>query len=96
VRIEHFGGMILVARAIGDDVIIRQNTTFGIRTPAEPGANPTIGDRVDIRAGAVILGDVVIGDGARIGANAVVLDDVPAGALAVGAPARVVVPRRPD
>ena len=30
VRLEHFGGMILIARAIGDDVVIRQNTTFGI------------------------------------------------------------------
>ena len=33
---------------------------------------------------------VTIGDHARIGANAVVLDDIPAGATAVGIPARVV------
>ena len=39
--------------------------------------------------GAKILGSVTIGDGAVIGANAVVLDDVPAGALAVGIPARI-------
>jgi serine O-acetyltransferase len=95
VRLEHFGGMILVARAIGDDVVIRHNTTFGIRTVGETGANPVIENGADIGAGAVILGDVVVGAGARIGANAVVLDDVPAGAVAVGAPARVVRTRGP-
>jgi serine O-acetyltransferase len=32
---------------------------------------------------------VTIGDGANIGANAVVLKDVPAGATAVGVPAKI-------
>jgi serine O-acetyltransferase len=50
---------------------------------------PTIGNRVDLGAGAKILGPVTIGDDAVIGANAVVLCDVPAGALAVGIPARI-------
>jgi len=45
---------------------------------------------VEIGAGASILGAIHIGDGARIGANSVVLKDVPAGAVAVGAPARVI------
>ena len=30
VRIWHHGGMVLHARSIGDDVHIRQNTTFGV------------------------------------------------------------------
>jgi len=38
----------------------------------------------------VTLGAVKIGDNARIGANAAVVDDVPAGATAVGVPARIV------
>lgn len=90
VRIEHFGGMILIARAIGDDVIIRQNTTFGIARTEGLGAWPVIGDGVDIGAGAVLLGAVKVGRGAKIGANAVVLKDVPPGAVAVGVPARVI------
>jgi serine O-acetyltransferase len=45
---------------------------------------------VNVGAGAKILGAVSIGDGAAIGANAVVLTDVPAGASAVGIPARVI------
>jgi serine O-acetyltransferase len=36
------------------------------------------------------LGDLTIGNGARIGTNAVVLKDVPAGASAVGVPARII------
>ena len=89
-RIEHFGGIIVSGDTeIGDDVVLRQGVTLGLRRTNERGA-PRIGNRVDIGAGAKILGSVTIGDGAVIGANAVVLDDVPAGALAVGIPARIV------
>ena len=71
---------------IGDDVVIRQGVTIGLRTTGRRGA-PVIGNRVDIGAGAKLLGNIRIGDDAVIGANAVVLCDVPAGALAVGVPA---------
>ena len=90
VRIWHQGGTILHARSIGDGTQIRQNTTMGIASMHRVGEIPTIGARVDIGCGACILGDVHIGDDAKIGANAVVLIDVPAGATAVGVPARVV------
>jgi serine O-acetyltransferase len=36
-----------------------------------------------------VLGGFSVGDGARIGSNAVVVKDVPAGATAVGNPARI-------
>jgi serine O-acetyltransferase len=89
-RIEHFGGIIVSGDAvIGDDVVLRQGVTLGLRRTNQRGA-PRIGNRVDIGAGAKILGPVTIGDDAVIGANAVVLDDVPPGALAVGIPARIV------
>ena len=42
-----------------------------------------------IGAGAKLLGPILIGDGAKIGSNAVVVRDVPAGATAVGVPARI-------
>jgi serine O-acetyltransferase len=88
VHIWHHGGMILHARSIGDDVHIRQNTTFGVARRDDNFALPTIGDRVDIGCGACILGDIVVGEDAVVGANAVVLKSVPPGALAVGVPAR--------
>jgi len=95
-RIEHFGGIIISGdTVIGDDVVLRNGVTIGLRHTGKPGA-PRIGNRVDIGAGAKILGTITIGDDAVIGANAVVLKDVPPGALAVGVPARVIMrPRSP-
>jgi serine O-acetyltransferase len=93
--IEHFGGIIISGDSvIGNDVTLRHGVTLGLRRTGMAGA-PVIGDRVDIGAGAKILGAVQIGDDAVIGANAVVLCDVPAGALAVGVPA-VIKPRGPQ
>lgn len=92
-RIEHFGGIIISGDAvIGDDVVLRHGVTIGLKHTHERGA-PRIGNRVDIGAGAKIIGNIVIGDDAVIGANAVVLKNVPAGALAVGVPARIIMRR---
>lgn len=89
-RIEHFGGIIVSGDAvIGDDVVLRQGVTIGLKRAGQRGA-PRIGHRVDIGAGAKLLGPIHIGDDAIIGANAVVTRDVPPGALAVGIPARIV------
>jgi serine O-acetyltransferase len=90
VRIWHHGGMILHAEAIGDDVHIRHNTTFGVARIHQNEELPVIGNRVDIGCGACVLGKVRVGDDAVIGANAVVIHDVPAGAVVAGVPARVV------
>jgi len=89
-RIDHFGGIIISGDAtIGDDVIVRNGVTIGLKHTDQPGS-PIIGNRVDIGTGAKILGNIRIGDDAKIGANAVVLTDVPAGAIAVGIPARII------
>ncbi|HZL37723.1 MAG TPA: hypothetical protein VFC78_20570 [Tepidisphaeraceae bacterium] len=90
VRIWHHGGMILHAARIGDDVHIRQNTTFGIARKDRLHELPIIEDRVDLGCGVAVLGSVIIGHDSAIGANAVVLKDVPANSVAVGVPARVV------
>lgn len=90
VRIWHHGGMVLGARAIGDDVHLRQNTTLGLAHRSSTTKKPIIGDRVDVGAGACILGDVTVGDDCVIGANSVVVRDLPAGATAFGVPARPV------
>ncbi len=94
VRLWHHGGMVLGARSIGDDVHIRQNTTFGTARRGEA-PRPVIEDRVDIGCGACILGGVRVGHDSVIGANAVVIEDVPPCSLAVGVPARVVKRLRP-
>lgn len=90
VKLEHFGGMILVAQTIGNDVIIRQNTTFGIASLDALHDRPVIGNGVQIGAGAVIVGRLHVGDGAIVGANAVVTKSVPPGAVVGGVPARFI------
>lgn len=89
--IEHFGCIVIHGSSIiGDDCIVRQGVTIGNRHLEYPYDAPIIGNRVNIGAGAKILGKVVIGDGVAIGANAVVLTDIPAGYVAVGVPAKVI------
>ena len=90
VKLEHFGGMILGAREIGNDVVIRQNTTFGIRSTDDLNAKPIIGDDVDIGAGAVIVGNITIGANSIIGANTVVFTSVPPDSVVMGVPGRVI------
>jgi serine O-acetyltransferase len=88
---EHQGAVVIHGDSvIGDDSIIRQGVTLGNRRLDRPHDAPKLGKRVNVGAGAKILGAVTIGDDAVIGANAVVLEDVPSGALAVGVPARIV------
>lgn len=87
--IEHSGAIVIHGNAqLGDDCVIRQGVTIGNRRRDDPFGAPQIGHRVNIGAGAKILGRLTIGDDAEIGANAVVIHDVPAGATAVGVPAR--------
>lgn len=90
VRIWHHGGMILHAASIGNDVILRQNTTFGVARTNHNFELPIVEDGADIGVGVCVLGAVRVGRTAVIGANAVVLDDVPDNAVAVGVPAKVI------
>jgi serine O-acetyltransferase len=89
VRLWHHGGMVLHAERIGDDVHVRQNTTFGIARRDRPHELPVIEDRCDVGCGAAVVGAVTVGHDSVIGANAVVVKDVAPYSLAVGVPAEV-------
>ena len=87
--IEHAFDVVVSGDAVlGDDVVLRNGVTIGLRHRLQRGS-PVIGNRVDIGAGAKILGPITIGDDVAIGANAVVISDVPSGHIAVGVPARI-------
>jgi serine O-acetyltransferase len=88
VRIWHHGGMVLGARAIGDDCHLRHNTTLGVQNRGALEGKPIIGNRVDIGVGACVLGPVTIGDDTVIGPNSVVLRSFPPGSTVMGVPAR--------
>lgn len=87
--IDHSGGIVVSGYArFGDNCRIRTGVVIGLCRVGDPCA-PTIGDNVDIGAGAKILGRITIGDNCLIGANAVVISDVPENSIAVGVPAVV-------
>lgn len=82
VRIWHHGGMVLGALSIGDDVHIRQNTTFGVKRRGQPRwLKPVIGNRCDIGAGAVIVGGIEVGSDSAVGANVVLAESVAVGSI---------------
>ncbi|MBS7808464.1 serine O-acetyltransferase [Variovorax sp. PCZ-1] len=89
---DHAMGVVVGETAeIGDGCTIYQGVTLG-GTSLYKGAkrHPTLGKNVVVSAGAKVLGGFVVGDGAKIGSNAVVIKPVPAGATAVGIPARII------
>ena len=91
VFIDHGMGIVIGETAeIGEGSTIYQGVTLG-GTSTVKGAkrHPTLGRNVIVGAGAKVLGGFTVGDGARIGSNAVVVKEVPAGATAVGNPARI-------
>ncbi len=97
VFLDHGLGIVIgETTEIGDDCTIYQGVTLG-GTSLYKGVkrHPTLGKDVVVSAGAKVLGGFTVGDGARIGSNAVVLKEIPAGATAVGIPARVLHPDLP-
>lgn len=91
VVVEHQGAIVIHGYcSIGDECVIRQGVTLGNRYLDRPLDAPKLGARVNIGAGAKILGDVTLGDDVNIGANAVVLSDIPSGKTAVGIPAKII------
>ena len=89
---DHAMGTVVGETAeIGDGCTIYQGVTLG-GTSLYKGAkrHPTLGKDVVVSAGAKVLGGFEVGDGAKIGSNAVVIKPVPAGATAVGIPARII------
>lgn len=89
--IDHGTGVVIGETAeIGADVTIYHGVTLGGTGRERGKRHPTVGDRVLLGAGAVVLGPITIGHDSRIGANAVVLAPVPAGSTVVGVPGRIV------
>ncbi|GAB2553356.1 serine O-acetyltransferase [Spirosoma aerophilum] len=85
----HGSGLVINSNAIiGENVIVRHNTTIG--TARNNGGSPRIGNNVNIGANSVIIGDIKIGNYSIIAAGSVVIRDVPENVIVAGNPASVV------
>lgn len=73
---------------IQQGVLIAPFVSIGLRAGELRG--PVVGRGSKIGTGSRVLGPIELGPGVVVGANAVVMIDVPAGATAVGVPARVI------
>ena len=88
--IDHGMGVVIGETAeIHDDVTLYHGVTLGGTSWNKGKRHPTLENNVVIGAGAKVLGPITISAGAKVGSNAVVTKPVPAGATAVGNPARI-------
>jgi serine O-acetyltransferase len=75
---------------LGSDVTIHRNVNIGFDRAPSPGQRlpcPTIGDRVVIGAGSIVVGPVTIGSDARLEPGAFVTRDVAPGSVVKADPA---------
>ena len=79
-RVAHQSAIVIHKFArIGDDVMVRQNVTFGMGTTWDNDIWPTIGNRVEFSPGAVVIGQVTIGDDVSVGPNCVITTNISSG-----------------
>ena len=88
--IHHGYGIVVHPKTVmGRDCVLLHGVTMGVRKRDELDQLPTLGDKVEVGAGSMVLGGVTLGDGVIVGAATMVTKDVPTGAIVVGNPMRI-------
>jgi serine O-acetyltransferase len=77
--IQHGVATIVSAESIGTHCWINQQVSIGY----DGRGRPTLGDRVRVGAGAIVIGPITLHDGATVGVNATVIHDVGPGEAVV-------------
>lgn len=88
--IQHGFATVIYAKSVGHHFFVNQQVTIGW---GEKG-NPHIGNYVQVRAGAKVIGNISIGDDVIIGANAVVTKSIPPHSVVVGIPGKIIKTRK--
>lgn len=86
--IQHGRSTGLAVQRMGANCWVNQHVSVGFK--GQNTRPPILGDKVQIKAGAKVYGEITIGDNVTIGANAVVLKNVPPNCTVVGVPGRIV------
>lgn len=81
----HGFSTIIYCKSMGHNCKVYQQVTIGNKNGI-----PTIGNDVEICAGAKIIGPINIGDDVIIGANAVVTTNIPSHSVVVGIPGKII------
>lgn len=87
VRICHSG--VVINGYVGENCVFHGNNIVGVKKTGDKDSVPKLGKRVDIGAGAIIIGNVEIADDCIIGAGAVVTKSFKTpGTVIAGVPAK--------
>ncbi len=94
--IGHYGTVIIGQEAIiGSNCNVSHNVTIGSIPKGRLKGLPTIGDRVWIGTGAVIVGKINIGSNVLIAPNCIINFNVPDNSTVIGNPARIILKDKP-
>ncbi|MDP2907066.1 MAG: serine O-acetyltransferase EpsC [Nanoarchaeota archaeon] len=90
--IDHGAGIVIgETTEIGDNCVLFHNVTLGGTGKHEGKRHPTLGNKVLIGTGAILLGPVKVGNNVNIGANTFIINkNVPSNCTIVGIPAKIV------
>lgn len=88
--IGHWGTIVINNEVeFGEQIFLTHNVTIGRDVRGKRKGVPTIGNRVCIRAGSTVVGNIHIGDDVLIAPNTFVNFDVPSHSIVIGNPATV-------
>ena len=94
--IGHFGTIVINENVvIGKHCNIAHSTTIGQASRGKLKGTPTIGNRVWIGTGVVIVGKVNIGSNVLIAPNSFVNFDVPDNSIVIGNPGKIIEKENP-
>lgn len=89
--IGHFGNIVINNNAIiGENCNIAHGVTIGQTNRGKKKGYPTIGNKVWIGTGSVIIGNINVGNNVLIAPLTYVNNDIPSNSIAVGNPMKII------
>lgn len=88
--IGHWGRIVVNSHAkFGNEIMLTHGVTIGRDLRGDRKGSPTFGNKVCIRTGSTVVGNITIGDDVLIAPNTFVNFDVPSHSVVIGNPASI-------